>query len=154
MSTRHVLQRLRYASTPLRAHQRWRTYEPGTAKIAGLPGVRPIEPLDGDVAFVPLPGHGQAHAGIAVRTRTGWLLHAGDAYLHRDELDHAAVPGLHQRLVETSASARAASVEHLRTAGAEVTIFCSHDAAEFNRCVGAIRTTAVLERLTGSPESS
>ena len=136
-STRHLPQRLRYASTPLRAHRRWRTYEPGTATIAGLPGVRPIEHLDGDVAFVPLPGHSQAHAGVAVRTRTGWLLHAGDAYLHRDELDDAAAPGLHQRLVETSVTARRASMERLRAARAEVDIFCSHDAAEFDRRIGA-----------------
>ena len=43
--------------------------------------------------MVPLPGHTPGHAGIAIDTPEGWLLHAGDAYFYRHEMD--ARPTLH-----------------------------------------------------------
>ncbi len=47
------------------------------ATSTDLPGRDP----DGAAA-----GHTLGHAGVAIDTPQGWLLHAGDAYLHRDEL--------------------------------------------------------------------
>jgi hypothetical protein len=74
---------------------------------------------------------------VAVRREGGWLLHAGDAYLHREEVDRGAAPGLHQLLVETDRTARRATVERLRELrrdrAAGVELFCSHDPAELER---------------------
>jgi glyoxylase-like metal-dependent hydrolase (beta-lactamase superfamily II) len=37
--------------------------------------------------MVPLLGHTAGHCGITLQTDGGWMLHAGDAYFHRWELD-------------------------------------------------------------------
>ncbi len=139
-TARSAAGRLRYARRPLQAHPRWVLHQPGPDTIGSLAGVRPIAALDGDLALVPLPGHSRAHCGVAVRRGAGWLLHAGDAYLHRDELEHGAGPGLHQLLVETDRDARRASVERLRRVvreHPEVEVCCSHDRDELARHGGA-----------------
>src|SRR5438876_200238 len=59
----------------------------------GFSAVRAVGDDDGDVLLVPMPGHTRGHACVAVRdgARGRWLLHAGDAYFHHDEL-HAETP--------------------------------------------------------------
>jgi hypothetical protein len=37
--------------------------------------------------FIPLPGHTRGHAGVALKTEAGWLLHCGDAYTYHGEVD-------------------------------------------------------------------
>jgi glyoxylase-like metal-dependent hydrolase (beta-lactamase superfamily II) len=37
--------------------------------------------------FIPLPGHTRGHAGVALSTEDGWLLHCGDAYTYHGEVD-------------------------------------------------------------------
>lgn len=37
--------------------------------------------------FIPLPGHTRGHAGVALLTEEGWLLHCGDAYTFHGEVD-------------------------------------------------------------------
>lgn len=136
-STRALPERLRYARGPLTGHARWQLHEPGTGTLAGLENVRFLSALDDDVALVPLPGHSRAHCGVAVRHAGGWLLHAGDSYLDRDELDAQAAPGLHQLLVEADRHARRATVERLRHVARHhadtVRVFCSHDRREYDR---------------------
>jgi glyoxylase-like metal-dependent hydrolase (beta-lactamase superfamily II) len=46
----------------------------------GFEGVRQINGLPAEILMVPLPGHTRGHAGYAIETRDGWLLHAGDAF--------------------------------------------------------------------------
>ncbi len=136
-SARALPERLRYAREPLTGHTRWQLHEPGTARLAELEGVRFLSAFDDEVALVPLPGHSRAHCGVAVRHGDGWLLHAGDSYLHRDELDAQAGPGLHQLLVEADRRARRATVEKLRHVARHhadaVQLFCSHDRREYDR---------------------
>ncbi len=135
---RALADRLRVARGPLAAHRRWALHEPGDATLAGLTGVRPLAALDDELALVPLPGHTRAHCGVAVRRGEGWLLHAGDAYLHRDELDRGAPPGLHQLLVEADRRARRDTVDRLRELRRDsgVEVFCSHDPVELHRLQG------------------
>jgi glyoxylase-like metal-dependent hydrolase (beta-lactamase superfamily II) len=93
---------------------------------------------------VPLIGHTYGHAGIAVRTESGWLLQAGDAYFHRHEMDAAqpwCTPGLraYQWLMEKDRRSRLLNQQRLRELGAaqtEITICCSHDPVEFERLAG------------------
>lgn len=56
----------------------------GFASSPLRPGLRP------DIRLVGLPGHTPGHVGVAVKQGARWLLHAGDAYYHRDELDGPA----------------------------------------------------------------
>ncbi len=36
-------------------------------------------PFEPEMALIPLFGHSPGHCGVAIRTESGWLLHAGDA---------------------------------------------------------------------------
>ena len=93
--------------------------------------------------LVPLPGHSRGHAGVAVHTADGWLLHAGDAYVHRAQLDpeRAYTPlGLaaFQRATDFNTRLRRENQERLRVLraerGTEIQIFCAHDSMEFDIC--------------------
>ncbi|WP_274918587.1 hypothetical protein [Streptomyces sp. WZ-12] len=53
----------------------------------GFDAVRELDGLPPGILLVPLAGHTRGHAGVAVDTGRGWLLHAGDAYFHPGELD-------------------------------------------------------------------
>lgn len=136
--------RLRYDHSVLEGHERWELYEGGAAGgdgWFGLSGTRPVQGLGADLALVPLSGHSAGHCGVAVRAPDGWLLHAADTYLHRDEMlpppEGPAATGLHQLLFAADGGARRESLARVRALrrdhGEEVTIFCSHDEAEFRR---------------------
>jgi glyoxylase-like metal-dependent hydrolase (beta-lactamase superfamily II) len=100
--------------------------------------------LPPEILLVPLIGHTLGHAGVAIRTGQQWLLHAGDAYFLRRELDVSdpyCTPGLraYQWLVEKKRRARLANQERLRQLcrlHSEIEIFCSHDPTEFERLAG------------------
>lgn len=57
----------------------------------GISGVREVVGLAG-VLLVPLEGHLPGHVGVAVHDGDGWLLHAGDAFYHRNSLAGRRVP--------------------------------------------------------------
>lgn len=94
-----------------------------------------------DIALIPLPGHSEGHAGYAIDTGEGWLLHAGDAFLHPAEI--ASPP---QRSRGLRAYHRVNSADHrllgenaarlgdlVRDHGSAVDVFCSHDAVALRR---------------------
>ena len=108
----------------------------------GFDCVRKPLGLPPEILLVPLLGHSRGHTGVAVHTKTGWLLHAGDAYLYASELtaDHARVPhaaGLHQRATATNFILCKRNVERLRDLAfdhsREIRIFCAHDPEELGR---------------------
>jgi glyoxylase-like metal-dependent hydrolase (beta-lactamase superfamily II) len=105
--------------------------------------VRDLDGLPAEILLTPLKGHTWGHAGVAVQGQDGWLLHAGDAYFHRDEVrrpERKCTPGLrlYQNLMEVDRDARLANQQRLRdlsldrTAG--VRMICAHDAVEYQRC--------------------
>ncbi len=105
----------------------------GFEKARLLPGV------DVEIAMIPLLGHSPGHTGYAIKTEDGWLLHAGDAYLHHSEV--ASPPRTGRALAAYHAinssdtklrAQNAARLAELNAAHGDVTIFCSHDAHEFN----------------------
>ncbi|MGN6368020.1 MAG: MBL fold metallo-hydrolase [Phycisphaerae bacterium] len=99
-------------------------------------------PLSVQVVLVPLPGHTRGHCGVAVEDAPGhWVLHAGDAYYLRAELD-PATPREHPifELVKQRADDDAARVKSLgeigrvlREHGERVSCFGYHDFSEFPR---------------------
>lgn len=107
----------------------------------GLSAMRPLPDTDDEVLLVPLVGHTRGHCGVAVKTDTGWLLHAGDAYFFHGEM--AAEPhcpiGLRvfQSLVQTDKPRRLANQRRLRELQQahhdELTVFCAHDPVELAR---------------------
>jgi glyoxylase-like metal-dependent hydrolase (beta-lactamase superfamily II) len=89
-----------------------------------------------EVLLVPLFGHTLGHCGVAIRQGDRWVLHAGDAYYLRVELDtddHPVSALTAQRADDNSK--RVASLEHLRRLArdhaAEIDLFGYHDFAEF-----------------------
>lgn len=54
-------------------------HRPGTGRWYGFDRVVDLSELAPGLLLVPLPGHTAGHAGVALRTDDGWLLHAGDA---------------------------------------------------------------------------
>lgn len=119
----------------------WQTYHPGAGEPwFGFSCVRDLVGLPPEILLVPLVGHTAGHAGVAVHSEDGWLLHAGDAYFYRGELDpvHPTCPaGLraYQAMMDTDRDARLANQERLRHLAREqgdaVRILCAHDPIEF-----------------------
>jgi glyoxylase-like metal-dependent hydrolase (beta-lactamase superfamily II) len=118
----------------------WKYYSAGGEPWFGFEAVRDLDGLPPEILLIPLAGHTRGHAGIAINTPEGWLLHAGDAYFYRHEMGESkrrCTPALraYQSMMEVDRKARlynqqrlhALSLEHSK----DVRLFCSHDAIEF-----------------------
>jgi len=107
----------------------------------GFEAVRSLPGLPPEILLVPTVGHSAGHAAIAVQTSTGWLMHCGDAYFHRGEVDSTApgcTPGLRffQWLVAYDRKARLHNRDRLAELSAgsdDVRLLCAHDPTEFAR---------------------
>jgi glyoxylase-like metal-dependent hydrolase (beta-lactamase superfamily II) len=115
------------------------THDPQGDEWFGFTAVRELPGVEADIRLVPLIGHTVGHTGVAVRDGDGWLLHAGDAYFHHDEMRAdapACPPGLRymQTRMETARGLRLANQERLRELVREhadqITIFSAHDPVE------------------------
>lgn len=110
-------------------------------------GFESVAVINEDVLLVPTRGHTRGHCAVAVRRPSGgWFLHAGDAYFNTGEKNTPPTcPSgltLFQNLVQMDKKARHANADRLRSLHAEhgpdsgaadpVTMFCAHDAAEFD----------------------
>ncbi len=118
----------------------WRTYSAGGERWFGFDAVRQLDGLPPEILMVPLRGHTEGHAGIAIQSDKGWLLHAGDAYLHHTQMlpRPRIPPGLaaYQHIMDTDRPARMANQVRLRglhLGNSQIRMFCSHDALEFDR---------------------
>ncbi|MBA1243989.1 MBL fold metallo-hydrolase [Pseudomonas japonica] len=125
----------------------WAFYQPQGERWNGFDAVRTLIGANShDILLVPLAGHTPGHAGVAVRTGDGWLLHAGDAYFYRGEIGNhrrECTPGLrfYQRMMEYDHKQRVDNQNRLRAlslaADQQVRMFCSHDALELERAQAA-----------------
>ncbi|MBW4498200.1 MAG: MBL fold metallo-hydrolase [Scytonema hyalinum WJT4-NPBG1] len=120
--------------------KRWKYYSAGGEPWFGFEAVRDLEGLPPEILLIPLAGHTRGHAGIAIETPEGWLLHAGDAYFYRHEMGSPkprCTPGLraYQWMMEVDRKARLYNQDRLRALSLDrskgVRLFCSHDAIEF-----------------------
>lgn len=123
----------------------WRTYAAGGERWFGFEAVRALEGLPPEILMIPLRGHTPGHAGVAIQTAAGWLLNAGDAYLHHGELDahrpHMP-PGLrvYERIMATDVEAGRTNLGRLRDLKrdhSDVDVFCSHDNGDLARLRGS-----------------
>jgi glyoxylase-like metal-dependent hydrolase (beta-lactamase superfamily II) len=118
----------------------WKYYSAGGEPWFGFEAVRNLEGLPPEILMIPLVGHTRGHAGIAIDTPQGWLLHAGDAYFYRHEMgspQRRCTPGLraYQWMMEVDRQARIYNQQRLHALSLDrskdVRLFCSHDAVEF-----------------------
>ncbi|MBO9522294.1 MAG: MBL fold metallo-hydrolase [Nocardioidaceae bacterium] len=110
-------------------------------------GFSSVRTVTENVLMVPLQGHTRGHCGVAVRRPSGgWFLHAGDSYFNHGEKENPPTcpSGLRmfQAMVQMDKKARHANADRVRSLHAEhgpgsgaseiVTVFCAHDAVEFD----------------------
>jgi glyoxylase-like metal-dependent hydrolase (beta-lactamase superfamily II) len=113
----------------------------------GFDAVRELKGLPPEILLIPLAGHTRGHAGVAIHTLDGWVLHAGDAYFFPGEV-HAAHPhcppglAMFEAMVQTERRSRLENQERLRELardhGAKVTVFSAHSAIEMRRAGAAL----------------
>ena len=147
MKRRSFEERLRYVTAHWAHDPEWAAHAAGGDRWMGFESVQALEGDGGpEVLLVPLAGHTRGHSGVAVRTDAGWLLHCGDAYFYRGEMDVEephCTPGLRifQQLVVTQRAARTTNQKRLRELkrdhGKEVSLFCSHDHVELENLQAA-----------------
>jgi len=129
-------EKLRYRLSQFEHGPKWVPHEVSGDLWFGFEAVRA---LADDVFIVPLVGHTRGHTGVAVRSDTGWLLHAGDAYFHHGEMEtppHCPVGlSLFQSQVAIDDPSRRRNQERLRELARdhkdEVKIFSAHCPVEF-----------------------
>ena len=140
---RGFVMRERYRPAQVDQVRTWRTYEATGEPWFGFSAVRQMEGLPPEILLIPLRGHTYGHAGVAIDTGSGWLLHAGDAYFYREEVrrpDRRCTPGLegYQTLMEVDRKARLGNQARLRALSldraAGVRMTCAHDVVEFEAC--------------------
>lgn len=143
------LERRRYRPLHWAHGPSWALHEPNGEAWFGFPCVRDLPGLPPEILMIPLIGHSRGHSGVAVDAGDRWLLHAGDAYFHHQELDPdrrrcPAFLDLFQRIVEVDGSLRAQNQRRLRQlareSSDEVQIFSAHDPVELERYVAEAGT--------------
>lgn len=112
---------------------------PPASSVLGLSATQ----LDsgGALYLIPLQGHTSGHAAIAVRDPArGWLIHAGDAFMHRAAIGidvpsiHSRIAGVAERLLATDTDAVRSNHRTLAALASDSTVrvFCSHDQQQFD----------------------
>jgi len=140
-----VKEKNRYIQAQWAHGPNWVEHEP-TSGESWL-GFESVAPISDDILLVPTRGHTRGHCAVAVRRPSGgWFLHAGDAYFsHGEKNTPPTCPSglsFFQTLVQMDKKARLANQDRLRSFNAEhgpgsgsaepVTMFCAHDAVEFD----------------------
>jgi glyoxylase-like metal-dependent hydrolase (beta-lactamase superfamily II) len=137
-------ERFRYRGAQFAHGPHWRPHTADGEPWYGFRAVRELDGLPSEILLVPLAGHTRGHAGVAVATDEGWLLHAGDAFYFHGTLDATPrrPPGLavtetvlqtqRRSRLDNQARLRMLSLEH----GSRITVFCAHDATGYRQLAG------------------
>lgn len=135
-----------YPAAHLAHRPDWVTYPAtGGEHWYDFAGVRQAAGLTADILLIPFAGHTPGHTAVAVRADGGWLVHAGDAYFHQNEIrpESGAIPAAMDQLqaaVETDRGLRLANLDRLRRVlrhhPTDVRVVPAHDPWEFQSYVG------------------
>jgi glyoxylase-like metal-dependent hydrolase (beta-lactamase superfamily II) len=141
------MEKERYKPVQLAHGPRWETYDSPGEPWMGMPAARRLLGLPPEILALPMPGHSQGHAAIAVDTGHGWLVHAGDAYFHRSVTERGNASGTPwalrcvERLIASDyerVRANHAMLAELARRD-DVTVFSAHDPVEYERLRAASR---------------
>jgi glyoxylase-like metal-dependent hydrolase (beta-lactamase superfamily II) len=157
MARATVFEKERYRPAHWAHGPKWVRYRVQGEPWLGFECVRQLEGLPPEVLLVPVTGHTRGHVAVAVRQSGGgadWVLHAGDAYFHHDEV-HARARRcpvgleLFQRTVAYDRASWSRNQTRLRelvhtngrahaATGIEtVDVFSAHDPEELDRLAAA-----------------
>jgi len=116
---------------------KWEVYNEDGDTWRGLPAIARLRGIDADIGLLPMHGHTRGHSAVIVNAGDRWLVHAGDAYFHRNAMHGGAIP-VGVTVFETAIQidpakrrASAAALRQLRETNADVELFCAHDPAEY-----------------------
>jgi glyoxylase-like metal-dependent hydrolase (beta-lactamase superfamily II) len=143
-------EKARYRPAHFAHRPKWKIHETQGERWFGFDSIRTLPGSRDEILLVPLIGHTRGHCGVAVRTGglggKDWLMHCGDAYFYRDEVNpdhHYCTPGLRlfQNLVQIDGRQRRANQARLLQLAGEqrgqMRLFCAHDPVELERERGA-----------------
>lgn len=139
-SPRGPINRRRYADRQFDEVRHWTPYRSGGETWHGFRAVRDLHGLPPEILMVALPGHTLGHVGVAIKDGAGWIIHAADAYFDRHEMDHperSCPPGkrAYQRMMAMDIDLHRHNQGRLRELYRDgrggVSVFCTHDAVEF-----------------------
>lgn len=150
LSPTTITEKLRYKPIQWQHDPLWATHriDPQGERWFGFESVRQAEGLPPEILLIPLSGHTRGHCGVAVQTKDGWLLHAGDQYYHHDEMkaaDPHCPPALAamQRFFATDWPSQQHNQSRLRklatTESEKIRIFCAHDPVELSALQSELR---------------
>lgn len=130
----------RYKTRHVAHGPKWEPYEVQGEPWNGFECVRDLKGLPPEILLVPTVGHTRGHVAVAIEGPGGWLVHAGDAYFHKDEM-HPEKPScprplaIFQSTMGIDGASRRHNAERLRVMAREtkVSIFSAHDADELDR---------------------
>ncbi len=128
-------ERVRYRPSHFAHGPKWVTHGAGGDRWHGFASVRPLG--DESIALVPLAGHTRGHTAVAIDSGDGWMLHCGDAYFYKGQLDEPptcpARLELAQRMNDTDRAVPVANQARLRALHHDepaIRMFCAHDPDE------------------------
>ena len=141
---RRERQRYRIGAQHWAHRPRWVDHSAGGDRWHGFESVRVLPESQAEILLVPLAGHTHGHTGVAVEHEGRWLLHCGDAFFHRGEMQTppSCPPVLKgfQNINSVDNAKRRQNSERLRELAlrhaSEVELFCSHDPAMLERMRG------------------
>lgn len=139
MEPKNMLARIRYPTRDRLSSKSWNTYYAEGEKWFGMDAVRHLVNLPEEILLIPLCGYTEGHAGVAIKTDQGWLLHAGNSYFFQGELnqDYNCPAGLraYQKLMQVNRKMRLLNQIKLKDLAhqhhSDLRIFCYHDPTEF-----------------------
>ena len=143
-------ERPRYIGHLFEHGPKWHPYDTDGDEWMGFEAVRALPGVDPEILIIPLPGHTRGHSAVAVNAPGGWLLHCGDAYFHRAQVQTppGCPPALRafQTVVGYERRRRLENEERLRELnerrGDEIRLFCAHDVDEFENLRSQAAATA------------
>jgi glyoxylase-like metal-dependent hydrolase (beta-lactamase superfamily II) len=143
MARASLKERERYVRAHWSHGPKWELYSEDGDTWRGLPAIERLRGLDADIGILPMHGHTRGHSAIIVRNDHRWLIHAGDAYFHRNAMTGGAIPigvTIFERTIQMDPAARrasAAALRQLRATYDDIDLFCAHDEREFSAFAGA-----------------
>jgi glyoxylase-like metal-dependent hydrolase (beta-lactamase superfamily II) len=134
-------ERERYVAAHWAHGPKWVEHEPDGEEWLGFESVRVLPGSDAQILLVPLVGHTRGHTGVAVEHDGRWLLHCGDAFFNRGQVQTppSCPPAMKafQTVNSVDNAKRRQNGERLRELAlreaGRVELFCSHDPVMFAR---------------------
>jgi glyoxylase-like metal-dependent hydrolase (beta-lactamase superfamily II) len=136
-------ERNRYIKGHMAHGPKWEVYAEDGDAWRGLPAITKLRGVDADIGLLPMHGHTRGHSAVIAKNGARWLVHAGDAYFHRNSMA-GEKPPIGVRVFESQMGmnnkqrlASAAALRQLHQTYEDVDIFCAHDPVELERMAKA-----------------